>query len=330
MLTQGLQRMARQKKTHKRYHVNQSPLYKLKSRKKLADLFNMSLRDLERLVNRQDNYRVFTINKGSGKPRIIENPKPHLERIHQRIFHLLRSIEPPSYLHSGIKGRSYITNANSHLNATRLITLDIKSFYPSTLGWHVFEFYRDVLGCSQDVAGLLTQIVTYNNHIPTGSCLSQIMAFYSHYKMFEEIYAIATAKDLIMTCYVDDIAISGNKANKSTLYLVRGILKKRGLESPVEKEHLYECSDQKHITGSVIDKNSLKLPNKKHLQLHHELTVIVSSENTAEKVKMLEVAIGRSVAANQSDPETKTFTEKFRQELRRTLKVISQMKSKDQ
>jgi len=126
----------------KRYPINQSPLYKLRNRRKLASIFNLKISDLEALVKRNDNYRIFRIGKETKKTRTVEVPKPKLDRLHHRLFVLLSRIEPPDYLHSGVKGRSYVTNAKSHLHAHELAKVDIVQFFPSTKGWHVFNFFQ--------------------------------------------------------------------------------------------------------------------------------------------------------------------------------------------
>ena len=279
--------MASIKKPLKGYSLNQSPFYKLKSRRKLASLFNLELKELERLVKRPDNYRVFIIGKGTNKHRVVEVPKIKLERIHRRLFNLLRRIRTPEYLHSGVKGKSYITNAKTHINADRLITLDIQKFFPSTLGWHIFEFFCDEMKCSSDVAGLLTSICTYDNHVPTGSCISQIIAFYAHKSMFDEIDKLTKSLNLNMTCYVDDIAVSGNKANRKTLYLIRGIIKRRALRSPSRKEHIYDIGKPKKVTGSIINKGTMLLPNKKHKLIHKEIEVIRMTNNAEERLYLI-------------------------------------------
>ncbi len=310
------------KNQHKLYAFDQSPLYRLKSRKKLATLFNTSLNDLERLAKRPDNYRHFILGKERDKSRQVEVPKPKLERIHRRLFNLLRRIMPPSYLHSGVKKRSYITNAAAHVGNSRLIKLDIQKFYPSTLGWHVFEFYFDVLHCSRDVAGLLTLLSVCRGHVPTGSCLSQVTAFYAHYKMFEAIYELTQSLGLTMTCYVDDIAISGEKANRSTLYRIRGILKQRGLQSPAKKEFVYEKGYPKEVTGSIVLDDGLRLPNKKHMGMHHEVSSILRMEDSTEKLRLLNVVIGRAVAGSQSDPKLVTRIKSLLQEKTRVARII--------
>ena len=315
--------MAKISSKHKTYPLNQSPLYKLQTRRRLAGLFDMSVAELERLAKRPDNYRIFTIGKNTNKPRQVEEPKPHLERIHRRIFNLLRRIEPPEYLHSGIKGRSYITNAKEHIGSDKAITLDIRKFFPSTLGWHVFEFFHNVLQCSRDVAGLLTKLSTCDDHVPTGSCLSQVIAFYAHYEMFEEIYNLTSSKGLTMTCYVDDIAISGKNANKAVLHEIRSILKRRGLKSHPEKESVFRKGVPKEVTGSIVVENGLKLPNKKHQKIHKEITSILKMDDTKDKLDLINITMGRLIAASQSDSDINQHVNSLRCEKNRIEKLVS-------
>jgi RNA-directed DNA polymerase len=314
--------MANTPSKNKSYSLDQSPIYRLRTRRKLANQFNLSVNELEKLAKRQDNYRVFIIGKDKNKPRQVEEPKPHLERIHRRLFNLLRRIEPPVYLHSGIKGKSYISNAKIHIGSDTLITLDIEKFFPSTLGWHVFEFFHDVMSCTKDVAGLLTKICTCHDHIPTGSCLSQILAFYAHYEMFEEMYALAVSRDLTMTCYVDDIAISGKNANKAVLYQIRGILDKRCLKSNPRKESIFKKGVPKQVTGSIVLADCLKLPNKKHRVIHEEVISILELDDTKEKLDFINRTMGRMIAASQSDPEMSSYVKSLRCEKNRIEKLV--------
>lgn len=314
--------MASTTSKRKFYSIDQSPLYKLQTRRKLASLFDLSVNELENLVKRPDNYRVFTIGKDKGKPRQVEEPKPRLERIHRRLFNLLRKIEPPEYLHSGIKGKSYITNAIAHVGSDTLITLDIQKFFPSTLGWHVFEFFHSVLHCSRDVAGLLTKISTCHNHVPTGSCLSQVIAFYAHYEMFEEIYALTSSRGLTMTCYVDDLAISGKNANKAVLHEIKGILNKRGLKSHPKKESVFRSGVPKEITGSIVVDDGLKLPNRKHQQIHDEIISISKLDDSKEKLVLLNITMGRLIAASQSDSGLSRHTRSILGEKNRLEKLL--------
>lgn len=304
------------------YKRNQSPLYKLRSRRKLAALFGMTIKELESLAKRDDNYRIFYIGKSKNKPRKIEEPKPHLKRIHHRLFTLLQRIQAPEYLHSGIKGKSYITNAKVHIGSERLLKLDIKEFFPSTRSWHVFDFYCNVMLCSRDVSGLLTKLSTCNGYVPTGSSLSQILAFYAHYNMFEEINALTIDNGLCMTCYVDDITISGSSLNRKLLFKIRGILNHRGLISHPEKEHVYLNTAPREVTGSIVDAVGLRLPNFKHLNIHDDISSLLLSKDNCEKINKVERLIGKVVAAAQADVGMHTKLESLMQEKKRLRRVV--------
>lgn len=283
----------------KYYALNQSPLYKLTTKRKLAALFNISTQELLSLASREDNYRVFQINRSSGKPRTVEVPKPHLERVHHRLFFLLSRITPPKFLHSGVKNRSYITNAEAHVGANRLVKLDINKFFPSTKAWHVSEFFVVYMKCTPDVAGILTALCTCGGHVPTGSCVSQIIAYYAHMGMFKQIYDLANELGVNMTCYVDDIAFSGKNANKALLSSASKIMMARGLVC--HKERVYRGDQPKIVTGVVVTADNIKLPNRRHLQIFTEYQQLQHAAEESDVEKRLEILLGRVNAAAELD-----------------------------
>ena len=130
-----------------RYPLNQSPLYKLHSRKKLAELLEVSLQELEDMVANADSlYNRFEktiIKSGKIKKRFIEHPKPKLRRLQRRLVRLLDRIQPPDYLHSAFRGRSYISNALQHDCNSRVAKIDIKKFFPSAYAGYVYERAHD-------------------------------------------------------------------------------------------------------------------------------------------------------------------------------------------
>lgn len=308
-------------KSRKSYDINQSPFFKLRNKRKLASLFDTPLHEILSLIRRNDNYRVFMIQKNTPKSRQVEVPKPQLERLHRRTFNLLARIETPKYLYSGVKGRSYIDNARQHVGQVRLITLDIERFFPSTKGWHVYQFFHEVLKCSPDVSNLMASICTYDDHVPTGSCLSQIVAFFAHFNMFEAINDLAKERNLVFTCYVDDIAISGNQANRSLLFELRGILSSRGLRSKKEKEYAFDIGYPGRVTGSIVTENGLKLPNTKHRQIHEETLLLSSQADSPEKLDKVIQVLGRAIAASQVDQAALTRVVTLVQEKNRIKRI---------
>ena len=113
----------------KKHSLNQSPFYKLKTKRKLIELLDVSMAELSVSKKDADNYKVFDQIGTNGKSRTIQHPKDKQNEIHNRIANLLTRIELPVYLHSGRKKHSHITNANQHLGSKRVLTTDIKSFF---------------------------------------------------------------------------------------------------------------------------------------------------------------------------------------------------------
>lgn len=278
------------------YSLDQSPLYRMRSRKRLAqNVFSVELALLERLASNFSNYRVFDIKQGE-KTRQVEVPKPLVERIHRRLFALLERLEKPGYLQSGVKGRSYITNARLHLGAVPLVKLDVKKFYPSVDSTRVYRFFHEKLQCSPDVAGLLTNLTTHDRHIPTGSCVSQLLAFFAAKPMFDELDRLAAEHKLSFSCYVDDMTFSGSCATPEFLWSAKRVVHSHGFG--YHKDRCYTSEQRKLVTGVMISGKSIAiLPSKEHeiWRRTHDL----GSGDFETRLAAVNSLIGSVVAAGQ-------------------------------
>jgi hypothetical protein len=284
-------------KTPKTYSLDQCQLYKMQSRRRLAaEVFHVELQLLERLANKRDlNYLVFHIGQGVKK-RQVEVPKPIVERLHRRLFTLLARIEKPDYLHSGVKGRSYITNAKSHIGNVPLVKLDIKKFYPSVDSGRVYRFFNEVLCCSPDVAGMLTKLCTYDNHVPTGSCVSQLLAFYAAKPMFDALHELSLHHSVRDSIYVDDMTYSGATATPEFLWAVKKVVHAHGFR--YHKDRCYTADQQKLITGVMVDGDRIAvLPSREH-QLWRQAQALGNGD-LVERKAAVNSLIGSVVAAGQ-------------------------------
>jgi hypothetical protein len=282
--------------TRKTYALDQCPLYKIAGRKRLAqDVFNVDLPFLERLAANEGNFRVFTIRQGE-KDRQVEVPKVILERIHRRLFNLLERIEKPEYLHSGVRGRSYISNAKVHIGVVPLAKLDIKKFYPSVDGARVSRFFTGTMLCSPDVAALLTRLCTFENHVPTGSCVSQLLAFYAAKPMFDELHGLAAGAGVRDSCYVDDLTWSGNAATPAFLWAAKQVVRRHGFS--YHKDRCFAAGDRKLVTGVMLDGDRIAvLPSKEFIiwRSIHSLGAFAPQD----RIAAVNSLIGTAVAAGQ-------------------------------
>ncbi|MFB2935649.1 reverse transcriptase family protein [Aerosakkonemataceae cyanobacterium BLCC-F154] len=169
------------------YKLDQSPFYCLQSKTKLARLLRSSPTKLKELTVSKDLYTEEEIfDPKRNKSRLVEKPKPELKRIQKRIEELLKRIELPNYIHGPAKGRSYVSNAKTHINCFVVRSLDIEKYFPSTRSKDIYWFFYNHMKCSPDVAGILTKLSTYKEHLPTGSPVSPILSYFAHLNMWKE------------------------------------------------------------------------------------------------------------------------------------------------
>lgn len=255
--------------------------------------------ELVKLAKDVNNFRLFSIAATNGKSRDIQWPKRRLQALHKRIHVLLSRVAPPPYLHSTVRGRSYISNATAHDPSMPTIKIDIKKFYPSVTRASIFNFFVS-LKCRRDVAGLLADTLTFDGHLPTGSSASPILAFYVFKPMFDEIATLAERCGLTMSCYVDDITLSGERAKGETLHEIRKIIARYGLKS--HKGHIFASSKAKVITGVCNTPGERRVPNKLHQRIKTGFEDFSNAKTTADREKALLSLLGRLEAAGQIDP----------------------------
>ena len=296
----------------KLYPLHQSPFYKLKVKSKLFQLVGITKSQLAKL-SQDKSYNIFTNENG----RTIQEPIPQLKLAHKRIGKILSRIEMPSYLHSGRKKHSTLTNARAHIKANELLKLDIHHFFPSTTAARVYNLFHRKFDMSPDVAYLITNFVTYSGRIPTGSPISMALAFWANWEMFDEINKLAISHDLVFTVYVDDLAFSGEKIPKGFASQVKSIISSNGLISKRKKEIFYPSSKGKLLTGVVIQNGELKVRWAHNASIKNEFdNLSLASQDVQFRIKLLERLTGKLHAAGQVDYKLKDKARFFTKQLK--------------
>lgn len=268
------------------------------ARRLSSESLRVTVDDLNRLAVDSGNFRIFNIRQGS-KERPVQEPKRELQNIHTRIHKILSRIETPDYLHSAIKGKSYLTNARAHGLSTPIIKIDVKKFFASVPRRNVFNFFENTLRCRRDVAGLLADLLTFDVHLATGSSASPILAYYAFKPMFDALNDLANRHGLKMTVYVDDITMSGEAAGRSILYEAHQIISKFGLKS--HKMRRFSSNTPKIITGVCISPSGERVPNSLHLKIKNGFHDLKKCKSNEEISKVARPLLGRLEAARQID-----------------------------
>jgi len=195
--------------------------------------------------------RPFARNKVELKIREIDRPCEPLLEVQKRIYRtLLRDIEMPEYLCGGVKGRSVLDNVAHHRSASLIVTLDIKSWFPSITPHHVYFVWRAVLKCSHKVAKLLTTLTTFNGHLPQGAPTSTALSNLVLYSIDAPIRKAAAAYDVNYSSWVDDLPLSGPQARK-LIPIVVATLKRAGFRISRSKLKVMGSNKQRVVNGVI-------------------------------------------------------------------------------
>jgi uncharacterized membrane protein YccF (DUF307 family) len=268
----------------KRHPIDQSKLYKLQSRRRLAELLSLTRESLDAVLSMDRPYsrrQMEETRNGKVKQRTIQEPRGDLRPIHAYVSKILSRIEPPGFLFCPVKRRSYVSNAAQHINSKVVRTLDIKNYFPSTPRHRVFWFFSKVMLCSLDVSAVLAQLLTADAVLATGSTVSPILSFFAFYDMWLAIGKIAQGANCIITVYMDDVTLSGESVPNSLIWEIKKKIHSRGLR--YHKERHYQGSFAE-ITGIVLRQGKMMVPNrqlKKAFDTRRSIDAALSEEEVA-------------------------------------------------
>jgi hypothetical protein len=175
--------------------------------------------------------------------------------------------------------------------------MDIRKFFESTTFHHVKAFFHKDLGCSHDVARLLATVCTADGHLPTGSCISPLLSYFTHRQMFAEIEKHCVASSVVMTLYVDDLTLSGIHATKSMLYQIKALIVRHGLQTKPTKDAVVRPGKSAIITGAIRDGSQLRLRNR-----HHDAIVKIQDQIALGQCPSLDQLRGRVASARAVEP----------------------------
>lgn len=254
-------------KINKLYSIEKSPFYRLRNRRKLANL--LGLPDDYFNKDHEYNYSEYSKTKENGNGiRTFSVPSKDIKNIQDKLYNLLKRIETPQWLMSGKENCSYITNATLHLENYNVRTMDISKFYDSTPSGIIYKMFKQKFLVEHDIARILTKLVTYQGYLPTGSSTSQLITYWAYSDMFHEIYEIAQNNEYKFSLYVDDMAFSSKYHIPRTFRdNISAVLTIYGLHAKLSKDHYYQRSDFKVITGVGIKEGKVLVSNKKRQKI---------------------------------------------------------------
>lgn len=296
-------RPPRLEKPIKQYPFDQCALYGIKGTGQLVRILNWSagIAALDALPASPKAYKEWKSERG----RKVQEACPELRRMHARIATLLRRVEPPEYRHSGVRGRSFLTNAKCHRDNYASVKTDIKKFYPSVTFGHVFAFFHARMKCNADVAAILAKLCCFRGkYLPTGGVHSEVLAFYCIKPCFDVIAQRAAQRGGVASIYVDDIMVTMPGASRSDLIWMRRLFARYGLAlHGDDKSRVFRKGQRKTITGVNVQEGRLAAPQAQHLALRNGFAALRDPDlPDAERTHAARSLIGHLEHIQQIDP----------------------------
>lgn len=259
------------------------------SAKSLAVLFGYSTRFVLAMAARPEKYyRVFELIMGQ-KRRLIESPRVALKVI-QTWFghHLARAIEFPSYVHGFVPGRSTITAAQAHLNASWVASIDIRDFFHSTPRQKIEETIS-TLGYPEKAAKVLARLMTFKDALPQGSPASPVLANLAFRQVDASLDELARAHGARYTRYADDLVFSGTDSFPETLIeSASAALICHGWALATEKTSIQKRPMPLRVHGLLVHGSKVRLckPYRKRLRMmKYALDKKVLDESTERRYR---------------------------------------------
>jgi RNA-directed DNA polymerase len=196
----------------------------------------------------------YLTKKDKASFRTIEAPRAHLKEIQRCIYrNLLAGIWLPDSLHAYRKDHSVISAMAPHRGRLFWWCADIAQFYPSISFKNVYDIFVD-LGCSPDVARILTRLTTHNYHLPQGAPTSPALAnlYLRCFGVARRLEGLAQKQGLRVTFYGDDIIVSGNRPFKHLQDHMEQIIRSSGLRLNREKTSAVLGPDARHEALGVV------------------------------------------------------------------------------
>jgi hypothetical protein len=223
------------------------------------------MRNLEALLGRERRdilrvaeaagafYSPFDVLTKSGKWRHIDNPASELKGIQKRIERrILANVTFPSKMFGGIRGRSASQHARCHVRQSIVVKLDLKDCFPNIHDTDVYDALRVQLPASATIAGILTKLTTFQRRLPQGAPTSSLLCNMVLLPLYHDLQFIATRYGLVLSMFVDDIAVSGELAREALGDLLAAI-RGHGHAISSKKTILMPGHARQALVGAVVN-----------------------------------------------------------------------------
>lgn len=277
---------------------DKNPLLKLSTLDDLCSLLSVKKGQLLFICYKRSDkakYSSFDMKKKSGGVRKIEVPIKGLGLIQKRLSVLLSELITFKPCVKGfVKGESICSNASLHKKSKLVLNIDVQDFFGSiNFGRVRATFMAKPFEMSNEVATVVAQICTFENHLPQGAPTSPVVANIIASMLDNRVLRLAQKYRLKYSRYADDITLSSpRKFPPEVAATVEGrtvlgeelktIFEKARFVINPNKTRLQAANSRQEVTGLIVNKK-LNIPKEYKHKLRAAIKHWISDPVEAER-----------------------------------------------
>jgi len=213
-------------------------------------------------------YKLYTIPKRNGQPRLICQPSKELKVLQ---YFFLNRILPSMAVHRAAtayeKGSSIRANAAAHVGSRVILKLDFENFFNSITADDWVSYARSTFPDWSEADYLFSSRVLFfgvksvqPRYLSIGAPTSPRLANALLLEFDKEVSSFREARHMVYTRYTDDITISSQEyldRNETLAFITKQLVlqKHPKLSLNITKTRLYSRASSRRITGITLANN---------------------------------------------------------------------------
>jgi len=205
--------------------------------------------------------------KKKGEFRRISSPKPVLKSVQRELNKSLVQLHEPSpNSHGFLRGKSIVTNAQSHVGRRWVFNLDLEDFFP-TIKAHRIQgmLNKPPYSLDKNIAEIITRLCTHQGRLPAGAPTSPTISNMICRGLDRKLEQLARENNCSYTRYADDLTFSSSMLVFPAAIAVRdgvnwGVgptllrtISRAGFKINESKVRMQEKATQQSVTGLVVN-----------------------------------------------------------------------------
>jgi RNA-directed DNA polymerase len=176
----------------------------------VADLLEITPRQLGYYTHRGQVYKTFEIPKKRGGTRVISAPASKLIIIQRKLNQVLQAVYQPKRVVTGfLPGKNIIWNCEPHVGKRYVLNVDLRDFFPTITFPRVRGMFMAVpYSLPDNVATILARICCFDGRLPQGAPTSPVISNMICSKLDSQMRALAKKERCHYSRYADDITFS--------------------------------------------------------------------------------------------------------------------------